>query len=231
MRVHGGLKREDWEHWGQFTTFKENAAALLAKELRPDMAIYCSPLTDPYQPAEAEVRMMPVLLEAVHARPPRRFVIQTRGTLVLRDIELLRHPSIRVSFSITTDDDTIRRRFEPHCAPVAERVAALSALSAAGIAAFATLAPLLPCDPEALTSLAVRATPNALVGDPLHVRAVKPGGATTRPGAFRILDHHRQSEYADPAWQAGLIERLRAAAARHGRRFGVGPEAFGWLAE
>ena len=25
LRVFGGLKKEDWTHWGQFTTFKPNA--------------------------------------------------------------------------------------------------------------------------------------------------------------------------------------------------------------
>ena len=51
MRIYGGLKPEDWQHWGQFTTFKSNAAELLRKSLRPDQIVYCSPPVDPYQPA------------------------------------------------------------------------------------------------------------------------------------------------------------------------------------
>src|SRR5450631_2952688 len=70
MRVQGGLRREDWLHWGEFTTFKSNAAELLVRSLRPDQKIYCSPLTDPYQPAEGERRSMPGILEAVIATPP-----------------------------------------------------------------------------------------------------------------------------------------------------------------
>lgn len=31
MRVQAGLKPEDWQHWGHFTTFKDNAAMLLQK--------------------------------------------------------------------------------------------------------------------------------------------------------------------------------------------------------
>ena len=31
MGVYGGLKPADWQHWGQFTTFKSNAANLLQK--------------------------------------------------------------------------------------------------------------------------------------------------------------------------------------------------------
>ena len=54
MRLQGGLSKEDWENWGKFTTFKHNAAELLARELRPAQRIYCSPVVDPYQPAERE---------------------------------------------------------------------------------------------------------------------------------------------------------------------------------
>src|SRR5271169_2234560 len=52
MGIYGGLKPDDWKNWGRFTTFKENASALLRKQIRPEQRIYCSPLVDPYQPAE-----------------------------------------------------------------------------------------------------------------------------------------------------------------------------------
>ncbi|MGH9585004.1 MAG: hypothetical protein ACRD4O_18955, partial [Bryobacteraceae bacterium] len=65
MNVYGGLKPEDWRRWGQFTTLKINAAELAAKHARPDQAIYCSPLVDPYQPAERERPLMPAIIEAL----------------------------------------------------------------------------------------------------------------------------------------------------------------------
>src|SRR5579884_1828090 len=63
MRVFGGLRREDWERWGQFTTIKTNAADLISRELRGNEVIYCSPLVDPYQPAEETGRIMPALMD------------------------------------------------------------------------------------------------------------------------------------------------------------------------
>ncbi len=30
MRIYGGLKPEDWRHWGQFTTFKTQCAGIVA---------------------------------------------------------------------------------------------------------------------------------------------------------------------------------------------------------
>ena len=89
MGLYGGLKPADWEHWGEFTTFKSNAPDLLRRSLRPSMAIYCSPLVDPYQPVESDQQLMPRILDAVMERPPRVFVIQTRGPLVCRDLTRL----------------------------------------------------------------------------------------------------------------------------------------------
>src|ERR1700694_3538334 len=86
MRIYGGLKPEDWRRWGQFTTFKSNAPELLRRELRPHQIIYCSPLVDPYQPAEESEALMPRIFDELQACPPKVFVIQTRGTLILRDL-------------------------------------------------------------------------------------------------------------------------------------------------
>ena len=231
MRVQGGLQPEDWRRWGQFTTFKDNAAELAGRELREHHVIYCSPLTDPYQPAESERRLMPGILAAVAARPPAVFVIQTRGPGILRDLALLPRLAgrtrLRVSFSLTTDRDDVQRWFEPHCAPLAERLAAIRALRAAGVEVYATLAPLLPCDPERLAALALEASGRELIGDPLHVRAVKPRGATTRPEALRIAEVRGFGEWLDPAFQEEIVARIRRAA---GGRFTTGPEGFARLA-
>jgi DNA repair photolyase len=234
MRMYGGLRPEDWKAWGRFTTFKANAADLLAGELRPDQIIYCSPLVDPYQPAEAEMGVMPRLLERLIERPPAVFVIQTRGPAIVRDLALLRalapRTRLRVSVSITTDDDRVRRVFEPHCASIEERVAVLGELNSAGIMTYATLAPLLPSNPERLIRLAAAASPHDLIADPLHIRAGKPHGATTRPEAFRVAAVHHWQQWFEADFQAALVEECRVAAARLGRNFAVGAEAFAWLA-
>jgi len=235
MRIYGGLKPADWRQWGRFTTFKANAPQLLIRSLRADQVIYCSPLVDPYQPAEAEECAMPRILDAVTARPPRVFVIQTRGPLLLRDLEKLKALSrvtrLRVSFSITTNRDEIRKLYEPLCASIPDRIAAVRRLRAAGIPTYATLAPLLPCDPEALVDLALDVTDRDIVADPFHVRAVKTTGATTREAARRISDKRGHLHWHDPEFQTEVVERMRSRAWRAGRRFGTGARAFGWLAE
>ena len=227
MGLYGGLKPDDWRRWGQFTTLKQNAAELLRRELRAEQVIYCSPLVDPYQPVELEMQMMPRLLEVLLKGPPVRFVLQTRGVLVVRDLELLRAVGATVSFTLTTDNESVRQLYEPHCDSMAARLDAIAQLRAAGIVVHATLAPLLPCDPVELARLALDATGRDLVGDPLHVRSVKPRGATTREAAFRIAQHHPGHEqWFDPEFMRGVYCTIASEAAKRGLRFLTGPAGF-----
>jgi DNA repair photolyase len=234
LRIYGGLKPEDWRRWGQFTTFKSNAPELLRRQLREDQVIYCSPLVDPYQPAEEAQLMMPRILDELLARPPKVFVLQTRGPLILRDLarltELSGRTALRVSFSITTNKEAVRKLYEPHCATIHCRLQAIEELRRAGITTFATLAPILPCDPEALATIALEATDRHIIGDALHIRSLKRHGATTRQAAFSISEKNGHAAWLEPGFQREVIERIGATVRQAGRRFGTGTEGFGWLA-
>jgi len=235
MRIYGGLKQEDWRHWGQFTTFKWNTPELLRRELREQQIIYCSPLVDPYQPAEESEQLMPCILDELLARPPKIFVIQTRAPLIVRDLAkltaLAQRTILRVSFSITTNREAIRKLYEPHCTTIDCRLKAIRALREAGITTFATLAPILPCDPEELATIALDATDQAIIADPLHIRSVKPRGATTREAAFAISERHGFFEWLDPDFQREVVARMRCVIYCAGRRFATGTEGFAWLAQ
>jgi DNA repair photolyase len=234
MRIQGGLKPEDWQRWGQFTTFKSNAADLLRCDVREHQRIYCSPMVDPYQPAEEREQMMPRILDALLETPPRVFVLQTRGPLILRDLERLRalaqRTTLRVSFSITTNREEIRKLYEPLCASIPERLDAIRTLRDAGIETYATLAPLLPCDPKELAQCTLEASGRDLIGDPLHIRSAKPRGATTREAAFRVSAAHHHQQWFDAQFQSEIVERIQAAAGALGHRFATGPSGFATLA-
>jgi DNA repair photolyase len=220
-------------HWGQHTTFKSNAASLLARALKPDQIIYCSPLVDPFQPAEADVGAMHAILETVIEHPPRIFVLQTRSSLVLNYLDALqrlrRKTVLRVSYSITTDDDAVRRTYEPHCEPVDRRFETVRLLVEQGIDTFVTLAPLLPCDPDRLLDRAMQVTANPIICDPLNTRAGKPRGATTRDAAMRISERLNHLRWYDPEFQAFTVARMAERAAAAGRAFAMGPAGFRFL--
>jgi len=71
--------------------------------------------------------------------------IQTKFTLILRDVKLLQnHRNIEVTFTITTADEKIKQIFEPKAPSIKECVETLEKLHSAGIKTSVMIAPLLP---------------------------------------------------------------------------------------
>jgi DNA repair photolyase len=134
------------EPWGEFVDVKINAPELLAKEIerKPVGRVWVSGVCDPYQPVEKEYRLTRKCLEVLlGAGWP--VTVQTKSSLVLRDIDLLRTSgNVEAGFSITTADEKIRQIFEPGASPIGERIEALNALHGRGIKTFAMIAPILP---------------------------------------------------------------------------------------
>jgi DNA repair photolyase len=144
--------QDRFESWGSWVEAKENAVELLrAKKDLLGKKIFMSSATDPYQPIEAKCGITRGLLETM-VEPGRqpRLVVQTRGPLVARDIDLLKRLKyVRVNMSITTDSDEVRKQFEPGCASIERRLEALRQVKAAGIPTTICILPMLPLeDPE-----------------------------------------------------------------------------------
>jgi DNA repair photolyase len=130
---------------------KVNAPRLLHKELRAKRwkgdLIAMGTATDPYQRAEGKYRLMRGILEeliAVH----NPFSILTKGTLILRDMDLLQeaaeHSDVSTAFSIATLDETAWRKSEPGTPHPLKRIEAMAKLNAAGIPCGVLVAPILP---------------------------------------------------------------------------------------
>lgn len=130
---------------------KINVAELLREELgrrswkRETVAFGTA--TDPYQPAEGRYRLTRRCLEALRDyRTPIGLI--TKGTMVIRDIDVLVELSKRakttVTFSIPTVDEEVWARTEPGTPPPGKRLKVLKALVDAGIEAGVGMAPILP---------------------------------------------------------------------------------------
>lgn len=136
------------ETWGQWVQIKDNALALLQKKRkRPliNQSLYISSVTDPYQPVERELGLTRDLLSELAEYHEVRVVIQTRSPLVTRDIDVLsRFPYARVNMTVTTDDEDVRKAFEPFCPSNEQRLHAISEVAASGVDTCITLTPLLP---------------------------------------------------------------------------------------
>ncbi|HEV8632902.1 MAG TPA: radical SAM protein [Chloroflexota bacterium] len=140
--------------WGEWVDAKANAADRLERELAraPDpsrLRVFMSSATDPYQPAEARLRITRALLEVFRRRPIGRLVVQTRSPLVERDLDLLAPmPFVWLSMTVETDDDRVRRALTPACPPIERRLAAMRRARGLGVPVQAALSPLVPHDPE-----------------------------------------------------------------------------------
>jgi DNA repair photolyase len=103
--------------------------------------------TDPYQRAEGRYRLMPGIIRALtDYRNP--FSILTKGTLILRDLELLVEAAgvteVGTAFSIGTLDEEAWRRTEPGTPHPRSRIDAVRALNEAGVPCGVLMAPILP---------------------------------------------------------------------------------------
>ncbi len=134
------------EAWGDFVDVRTNAAELLQVEIKKKKRgrVWISGLCDPYQPLEKKYKLTKKCLEIL-ADNRWPVTVQTRSSLVIRDIDILRRAEdFEVGLSITTADDRIRKLFEPVAPPIKERINTLLELHKAGIRTFAMIAPILP---------------------------------------------------------------------------------------
>lgn len=134
------------ERWGEFVDVKINAPELLTNEIsrKKRGRVWISGVCDPYQPIEKRYGLTGRCLEilAAHDWP---VTVQTKSPLVIRDIEILkRFQDAEVGFTITTADESIRRRFEYGAPPIGQRLKAIEMLHAEGINTFVMIAPILP---------------------------------------------------------------------------------------
>ncbi|MFD2671177.1 SPL family radical SAM protein [Marinicrinis sediminis] len=141
--------------WGTWVQVKEEAAEQLRIDMRKarkkgKVTIFMSSSTDPYQPVEYQARITRSLLEVLVEEKPDFLFVQTRSPLVTRDIDLFQQlqDRIRISMTIETDLERVRKAFSPAAPPIPARLRALEQISESGLPAQATLAPLLPFSPS-----------------------------------------------------------------------------------
>jgi DNA repair photolyase len=139
--------------WGDWAVAKQNGAALITKAIRRGElvdgdAVYMSSATDPYQPAERRLQITRSILEAILAAGIQpRLTVQTRSPIAARDIDLFqRFEHIRVNFTITTDSETVRLRYEPSAPAIKARLGAARAVVAAGVPIGVSISPMLPIE-------------------------------------------------------------------------------------
>jgi DNA repair photolyase len=186
---------------------------------------------DVYQRAEGRYRLMPKILAALRdfANP---FSILTKGTLILRDLDLLKQAAqvtdVGVSMSVGFIDETTWRSVEPGTPSPRRRLDAVRKLTDAGFAVGVLMAPILPgltdTDESIEETVAAIAAAGATSVTPLALH-LRPGArewyaawlCREHPGlAPRYRELYRRGSYLPQTYQHELGARVRIAARRHG---------------
>ena len=187
------------EPWGSFVDVKINAPEVLRRQLkRAELGnIIMSSVTDPYQPLEAKYMITRKCLEvlALYKFP---LDILTKSTLVLRDIDIIsKLKDTEVGLTITTDDDSVRKIFEPNAPPIQARVETLRALHKKGIKTYVFIGPTLPMNPEFLATQIKPYVHSVLIDRMNYIPKVK-----------WFYQRHHMEKWLDEKFFDGIISRL-----------------------
>jgi len=223
---------------------KVNAGELLRHELAAPRwrggHIAMGTNVDCYQRAEGRYRLMREILTALRdfANP---FSILTKGTLILRDLDLLTQAAqvapVGVALSVGFVDETLWRSVEPGTPSPRRRLDAVRQLADAGFAVGVLMAPILPGLTDTAESIEDTVAAIAAAGAasitplPLHLR---PGArewylrwlAGTHPELLpRYQELYGERSYLGSGYQREVTARVRLAARRHGLGSGTAGDA------
>ena len=190
---------------------KMNFPELLAGELRrlrKRETVALGTATDPYQQCEGRYRITRRTLEALVASPLPLVVI-TKGSMVVRDIDLLTKLDVKVCVSIGTVSEELARTSEPHASPPKARLEAVRRLVAAGIDVGVLAAPILPGLSDSESSLDAVAAAAARSGATFFSTRPLKLDPAVKPHYFAFLSAHFPALI--PATEAQFAERVNPA--------------------
>ena len=163
-------------------------------------------------------------------------VIQTRSPDVVRDCDLFRDIEanggrVRVNMTVTTDDEDVRRAFEPSCPANARRLDAIRAVREAGVETCVTMTPLLLVRrAEVFAQSLLETGVKKFIVQPFHFARGK-FVAATRERAFALMAEKLgcdaasfQSSYSDSYEAARSV--LKARLESVGAELGEGRKGF-----
>jgi len=186
---------------------------------------------DCYQRAEGRYQLMPGIIRALKdaANP---FSILTKGTLILRDIDLLAEAAevtdVGLNVSVGFTDKELWRSVEPGTPAPARRLEACAALNERGLRCGVLMGPVVPylsdspAQLEATVSQIAAADAAQVTPIVLHLR---PGTRdwffswllARHPGLVgRYLDLYGRSAYTPKAYQARIAGQVRELADKYG---------------
>jgi DNA repair photolyase len=239
--THSYLDLDPGDDFDRRVVVKVNAGEVVRRELasarwRGD-PIAMGTNVDCYQRAEGRYRLMREILAALRdaANP---FSILTKGTLIMRDLDLLRQAAavtdVTLAVSVGSVDERLCRAVESGAPGPHRRLDVVRQLTDAGFRVGVLMAPLLPGLSDRAGSIDTTVAAIAAAGAvsvtplPLHLRP----GAREWYGQWlarehpELVGHYRAlfagGSYLPHDYQRQVTARVRTAARRHGLGTGGG---------
>ena len=234
--THEFMEMRDGVDFEQKIYVKQHAANLLRQELRrvkPGEEIAIGTATDPYQPAERRFEVTRAILEELARHQGLEIGLITKGTLILRDLDLLkeikRNNRLFVNLTITTLNVELARILEPRAPRPDLRMEAIRKLNEAGVDAGVSCSPVIPGITDAPRDLeaVVRATAEAggkhIFANPLFLKPCS--AAVFLPflqKEFPQLAASYQQRYTDRAFLPKTYgKRISQLMARLRQKYGI----------
>jgi DNA repair photolyase len=100
---------------------------------------------DPYPPREYKYRITRQILEEYAKYPDApELLIVTKGTLIKRDVDLLKKIRHRINISLCLLDEAFRKKLEPNVPPIQARLDTMKQLVDAGLNVICQIQPIIP---------------------------------------------------------------------------------------
>ncbi|ADL04802.1 SPL family radical SAM protein [Lacrimispora saccharolytica] len=129
---------------------KEDALRIIRDDLRRKVktgVVGTGAMSDPYNPVEQELELTRHALELIDAYGFGA-AVATKSALLMRDMDILKgimeHSPIICKVTVTTTDDGLAKKIEPHVSRPSERLALIESLRTNSIFAGILLMPVLP---------------------------------------------------------------------------------------
>ena len=199
-----------------------------------DKTIYMSSVTDPYQPIERKIKLTRGLLKVMAGLssqeadgqlfliqdrpqpkpgPKPKLVVQTRSPDVVRDCDLFlkieeNGGRVRVNMTVTTDDEDVRRTFEPYCPSNTARLRAITQVQTKGVDTCITMTPLLLVkNADDFAGQLLETGVKRFIIQPFHFQKGK-FVAATRDQAFDLMAEKLNSNTA--AFETAYLDHYRS---------------------